>query len=136
MKPVEQRRASPRSHTHLKGHIIFNNGLSRMECTVRDLSETGARLAFAHPVKVPAEFQLQIPGKKLIRRAQVIWYDGRSHGIMFLDRDVGADAPERLSLPDLEASGVSDILEEARQRIAQLLGVSVDMVQLKVAIER
>ncbi|WP_165820126.1 PilZ domain-containing protein [Microvirga sp. KLBC 81] len=144
MNPVEQRRASQRSRTLLEGHIIYNNRLSRMECTVRDLSETGARLVFAQPVKVPAEFELQIPKKKLARRAQVMWYDGQNHGIMFLDDGEGAanSVPPHmqsdagtLSL-GREASSVPEILDEARHRIARLLGVSVDVIQLKVEIDR
>ncbi len=144
MDSVEQRRTSPRSRTLLEGQIVYNNGLSRMECTVRDLSETGARIAFAQPVKVPAEFELQIPRKKLTRRAQVMWYDGRNHGVMFLENGEKAarassslvqDDAKALSL-GREASSVPEILDEARQRIARLLGVSVDVIQLKVEIER
>jgi len=144
MNPAEQRRASPRSRTLLEGHIIYNNRLSRMECTVRDLSENGARLVFAQPVKVPAEFELQIPKKKLVRRAQIIWYDGQNHGVMFLD-DGGAAAEgasshegKGIKLPPTrqEISSVPEILDEARQRIALLLGVSVDVIQLKVEFDR
>ena len=144
MNPVEQRRASQRSRTLLEGHIIYNNRLSQMECTVRDLSETGARLVFAQPVKVPAEFELQIPNKKLTRRAQVMWYDGQNHGVMFLDDGEGAASGVPPRMPDeagalslgREASSVPEILDEARHRIARLLGVSADVIQLRVEIER
>lgn len=141
MNPVEQRRASQRSRTLLEGHIVYNNRLSRMECTVRDLSETGARIVFAQHVKVPVEFELQIPKKKLIRRAQVMWYDGQNHGVMFLDdgeaNDVSSRAQDEAGTLSLgrEASSVPEILDEARQRIAKLLGVSVDLIQLKVEID-
>jgi hypothetical protein len=144
MNPVEQRRASPRSRTLLEGHIIYNNRLSRMECTVRDLSETGARIVFAQPVKVPAEFELQIPKRKLVRRAQVMWYDGQHHGIMFLDDGAGAaDAPisavqaeVKGPSPGQEPTSVPEILDEARERIARLLGISAEVVQLKVEFKR
>jgi len=140
MDPLEQRRAIPRSRTLLEGHIIYNNRLSRMECTVRDLSESGARLVFAQPVKVPVEFELQIPKRKLSRRAQVIWYDGQHHGVMFLDMGEGVPSPVQgeakpLTL-DQEAPSVPEILDEARQRIAQLLGVSPTMIHLKVEFDK
>jgi len=143
MKPIEQRRTSPRARTLLEGHIIYNNRLSRMECMVRDLSENGARLVFARSVKVPPEFELQIPRKKLARRAQVMWYDGQNHGIRFLDDGEEAagggtsvlDGLDPLS-PREGASSVPAILEEARQRIAELLGISADVVQLKVEFDR
>ncbi len=136
MKPVEQRRASPRSHTLLKGHIIYNNQLSRMECTVRDLSETGARLVFAQPVKIPAEFELQVPRKKLVRRAQVMWYDGPNYGIMFVDDAAKARNDSEPPPVAWETSGVPEVLEEACQRIARILGVPAGAIRLTVEFKR
>jgi hypothetical protein len=144
MEPVEQRRASPRSRTLLEGHIIYNNRLSRMECIVRDLSETGARIVFAQPVKVPAEFELQVPKRKLVRQAQIMWYDGQNHGVMFLEDEAGepirkpsaTKSQGRVLAIKKEPASVPDILEDARHNIARLLGVSVDVIQLKLEIDR
>jgi hypothetical protein len=141
MNRLEQRRGSPRSRTRLEGHIVYNNRVSRMECVVRDLSDNGARLVFAHPVKVPMEFELQIPRRKLARRAQVIWYDGPHHGVMFLDGSAaagasphGQDGTKPLSLRQ-QASGVPEILDDARRRIARLLGVAADAIRLNVEFD-
>lgn len=144
MEPVEQRRASPRSRTLLEGHIIYNNRLSRMECSVRDLSETGARIVFAQPVKVPAQFELQIPKRKLVRQAQVMWYDGQAHGVMFLEDAASqpvrkvpvAKSQGKVPAMKKEPASVPDIIEDARHNIARLLGVSVDLIQLKLEIDR
>ncbi len=143
MEPVEQRRASPRSRTLLEGHIIYNNRLSRMECSVRDLSETGARIVFAQPVKVPAQFELQIPKRKLIRQAQIMWYDGQAHGVMFLEdaasqpvRKAPVAKSQEKALVMKETASVPDIIEDARHKIARLLGVSVDLIQLRLEIDR
>jgi hypothetical protein len=144
MEPVEQRRVSPRSRTLLEGHIIYNNRLSRMECTVRDLSETGARIMFEQPVKVPAQFELQIPKRKLVRQAQVMWYDGQNHGVMFLDDEAGQSIRKALGTKPQgkvlavrkEATSVPEVIDDARQNIARLLGVSVDVIQLKLEIDR
>ncbi len=136
MNPAEQRRASPRSRTLLEGQIVYNNRLSRMECTVRDLSETGACLVFAQPVKVPREFELQIPKKKLTRHAQIMWYDGQHHGVMFLDKAPLATSEGELPVRASEAARVPEILDEARLRIAQALGVSVDLIQLKLEVSK
>jgi len=136
MKPAEQRRASPRSYTLLKGHIVYNDQLSRMECTVRDLSETGARLVFAQPVKIPAEFELQVPRKKLVRRAQVMWYDGPNYGIMFLNDVEEARSPSEPLPIAWETSGVREVLEEACQRIAGILGVPAEAIRLTVEFKR
>jgi hypothetical protein len=144
MESVEQRRANPRSRTLLEGYIIYNNRLSRMECSVRDLSDTGARVVFAQPVKVPAQFELQIPKRKLVRQAQVMWYDGQNHGVMFLDDEAGQPIRKAAGIKSQgkvleikkEPASVPDIIEDARHNIARLLGVSVDVIQLKLEIDR
>lgn len=144
MESVEQRRANPRSRTLLEGHIIYNDRLSRMECTVRDLSETGARIVFAQPVKVPAQFELQIPKRKLVRQAQVMWYDGQNHGVMFIEGEASqplrkssaAKSQGKVLAIKTEPASVPDIIEDARHNIARLLGVSVDLIQLKLEIDR
>ncbi|WP_414472289.1 PilZ domain-containing protein [Microvirga sp. M2] len=139
-----QRRTSPRTRTLLEGCIVYNGGLSRMDCTIRDLSSTGARLVFAQPVRIPAEFELQIPRRRIARRAQIIWYDGRTHGIMFLDRGdeategTPAHGEDGSKFPPLgqDTPGVSAILEEARRRIAELLDIPADAIALKVEVTR
>lgn len=144
MESVEQRRVSPRSRTLLEGHIIYNNRLSRMECTVRDLSETGARIVFAQPVKVPAQFELQIPKRKLVRQAQVMWYDGQNHGVMFVEDEASqpihkpsaSKSQGKVLAIKKEPASVPDIIEDARQNIARLLDISVDVIQLKLEIDR
>jgi hypothetical protein len=60
--------------------VVFNNRFSLIECTVRDLSDTGAQIAFAHPVTLPPEVELEIPRKELSTRARVMWSDGKTHG--------------------------------------------------------
>ena len=47
--------AAARIRTFLKGMVYFDNRRASAECTIRDLSDTGARLLFASPVSVPHE---------------------------------------------------------------------------------
>ncbi len=56
-----EKRKSRRARSLLAGRIIFNNRKSVIDCSVRDISDTGAKLAFAHPVLLPPEFELDIP---------------------------------------------------------------------------
>lgn len=138
------RRNSTRKRTLLKGRIIFNNRCSVIECTIRDISETGAKISFAHPTPLPAEFELDIPSKGPPVRARVMWSNGKECGVFFGRGTETSSAPQStdaestrttngrvdaLASPDLQS-----ILNEARQRIAQLIGVPVDAVQLKVEI--
>ncbi|HEY1448467.1 MAG TPA: PilZ domain-containing protein [Caulobacteraceae bacterium] len=54
--PIEQRRA-PRQRVILGGKIVLSEGLS-FDCTIRDLSQTGARIGAPRHEALPDEFML------------------------------------------------------------------------------
>lgn len=85
MEVDADRRRSKRARTFLDGRIILNNRNSVIDCTVRDLSETGAKITFAHTVQIPSEFELSIPRRGLVVRARVMWTKGKDLGITFID---------------------------------------------------
>ena len=41
---MNDKRSSPRMRSFLKGRVLFNCGQTSLECLIRDLSSTGARL--------------------------------------------------------------------------------------------
>lgn len=56
---MEQDNRTTQRHRTLKGaRIVFNNGFSTIECTVRNMSETGALLKVSSVVGVPDTFEL------------------------------------------------------------------------------
>jgi hypothetical protein len=135
---MEQRRASIRLRTLLEGRAMLGSRVSPVECTVRDISETGARITFGKPVPLPPEFELQVPKRKISRQVRVVWSNEKSHGLMFVEgQDAGG--PEEASAGAKPAASESPeipaILAEARARIAQHLGVPVDAVRLKAEID-
>ncbi len=69
--------------TVLKGQVLFNNRASVFDCTVRDLSATGAQLIFADVSALPPKFELEIPSKDMRVQARVIWSRGQNHGVRF-----------------------------------------------------
>ena len=77
-------RAAGRVRAFLRGEIIHSNGNSRTECTVRDLSEGGARIEAPASVTVPEFFELYIPLKGLRHRARMMWRAGNELGISFM----------------------------------------------------
>ncbi len=79
------KRASKRRRTVLKGRVLFNNRASVFDCSVRDLSETGARLTLADVSALPADFELEIPSKDLRVRVRVMWSRGTNHGVRFVE---------------------------------------------------
>lgn len=67
----------------LKGQIVFNGRASALDCTVQDLSDTGARITFADISLPPPEFELEIPSRGLRARARLVWSRGATHGVAF-----------------------------------------------------
>jgi hypothetical protein len=139
MSDFADKRGSRRARSLLKGQVIFNNRHSILDCTIRDISETGARIAFAHPLDIPEEFELNIPKKGSTARASVVWSNGPEHGIIFI-RELEAQGATSPHPADRVASSHTDIeiqvlLEEARRRIADLAGLPVNAVKLNLHIE-
>lgn len=127
---MNKRQSDHRARTLLDARIVFNNRFSLIECTVRNLSKTGARIAFPHPIDIPSEFELEIPKKNMSVRARVAWSDGKEHGVRFLE-----EARERdHTVSDSEKNGVQEILSEARVRIARAMGVPPECVRLVLEI--
>lgn len=60
LQPGQDRRIAPRRRVIKGGKIFFNGGVSVFDCTVRDISETGARLALGLFQPLPKRFKLQV----------------------------------------------------------------------------
>jgi PilZ domain len=61
-----------------------------MDCIVRDISETGARLQFPSPQKITELLDLHIPIKGQSFHSRVCWEDGNEVGVAF-HATAGAD---------------------------------------------
>jgi hypothetical protein len=82
---ADQMRREARHKVLRKGKITYSNGNFEVECQVRDLNSTGAKLKLAGDVTVPSCFQITIYPEKLTRSAQVCWRNDLVIGIRFLD---------------------------------------------------
>lgn len=95
---ISEQRQDIRKRTFLKGLILFNKGASSMDCLIRDLSETGARLELSETSTLPEVFDLYIPQKDETFRATLRWRRDGGVGIAFGPQRKAAPAPE--SAPD------------------------------------
>ncbi|HYF54240.1 MAG TPA: PilZ domain-containing protein [Salinarimonas sp.] len=77
----EQRRRT-RLKTLLRGEIVTPAGMV-MSCSVRDLSEGGARLSFGDATWVPDRFKLTIFGRDWSANAEVRWRKQHQIGVEF-----------------------------------------------------
>ena len=60
--PETENRLTQRRLTLKGGHIVFNAGRSTIDCTVRNLSGKGAKLAVSSVVGIPDTFDLMLQG--------------------------------------------------------------------------
>ncbi len=68
----------------LKGaKIVSMNQWSLVDCTVRDMSETGAKIICGDQAAVANEFRFLLPSDNSIRTARVVWRRGDMLGIEF-----------------------------------------------------
>jgi hypothetical protein len=78
-----EHRQSRRRTTLKTGKIIFNNGHCVVECTVRDLSDEGARLELPCHLDLPEIVTLNIPGGPC-RDCEIVWLSNTELGVRFL----------------------------------------------------
>jgi len=84
MAPMaEESRDAVRQRTLLKGMLYYDNRRASIECVIRDMSDSGARLSFEHPVTVPDNVELFIPHKQQTLHANVRRRTPNEIGIAF-----------------------------------------------------
>jgi hypothetical protein len=92
---MSEHRNTNRIRSFLRGEIVHSNGSSKTECTVRDISDGGARIEAPPSVTVPEFFTLLIPQRGLSQRARIVWRQGGELGISFeIQQPASPSAPE------------------------------------------
>ena len=84
LPPVVDRRAASRKHKLLGGIVSYNNGANSLNCTVRDYSETGARIFVASDANLPDHLFLILVRHRVAHQAEVMWYGQHEAGLKFL----------------------------------------------------
>jgi PilZ domain len=78
----EEHRVAPR-HRVLKSAKIVLDGWRAIDCTVRDISDTGAKLRIDGTVALPHKFQLLFITENMIRPVQIAWKLQDTIGVAF-----------------------------------------------------
>jgi hypothetical protein len=119
-------RRSDRMRTFMAAKVSFSNGQSTLDCTIRNISDGGAKLQISGGVTLPGEFDLIIPQRHVNRRVRLCWRNDDFCGVAFLDAgepisgasDVdGVEARLRQQIRDLETTIV-----QMQHRIDELSG--------------
>ncbi|WP_457094974.1 PilZ domain-containing protein [Microvirga sp. P5_D2] len=80
-----ERRSIKRWPAVLAARITSDSGAVSIECIVRDLSDTGARIYLTDNSSLPLEFVLEIPSRGLRVQSRLMWGRGANHGVVFLE---------------------------------------------------
>ncbi|MCW5718518.1 MAG: PilZ domain-containing protein [Bauldia sp.] len=73
-KPDAVERRNRHRNRVLKGAlVVFGNHGSTIDCTIRNLSDEGAKLLLGSTIGVPDTFELMIPAEHRIAPARVVW---------------------------------------------------------------
>jgi PilZ domain-containing protein len=78
---MTENRTAPRHRVLKRGTITFNGG--GIDCTVRNLSSSGAALDVASPIGLPPSFNLVIEADHFIRRCHPVWKSEKRIGVAF-----------------------------------------------------
>ncbi len=77
-----EKRAAPRHRVLKHGTLAFGGG-GGVDCMVRNISNSGARLDIANPVGLPASFTLVIQTDHFMRRCHPVWSSENRIGVAF-----------------------------------------------------
>lgn len=77
------RRNDTRHKTLKSAKIVFNKKQCVIDCFVRDLSETGARLSLSDPLPLPKQFKLVL-NDGTIHGCEIMRNTGKEIGVRFV----------------------------------------------------
>lgn len=78
-----ERRPKARKQVLLTGIIASDGGEQSLDCTIRDLSETGARIVPAKGVQLPERFYLINVRDRVAYDAKLVRSNGTDAGVVF-----------------------------------------------------
>jgi hypothetical protein len=116
---MSERRRVTRQKSFLSGCVYFNSRRTPIDCLVRDISATGARLIFPGEVNLPDQVYLYVPKKDQTFSALVHWHRGDEVGIAFASsaaRGKSADAQlvERVEKLEAEIGVLKQMLKHLK----------------------
>lgn len=95
--PQPDRRRAARRRVLLRGKLTHLDRRESSDCTIRDLSGTGATIALAAPQLLPVDPVLILVRDGVAHEAKTVWNRGGRAGLRFLRTyHLGRNTPARL----------------------------------------
>jgi hypothetical protein len=116
---IQNKRKSDRQRLFLRGFIRIPQSNLTIDCIVRDLSETGAKLRFRCSPQITEFFELHIPAKGQVAQSRLVWIDDCEVGTSF-ESSVASDSSSsgnrelslRMARLEDEIAALKSILKE------------------------
>jgi hypothetical protein len=93
---MAEHRAAPRRATKEAGQAIIS-GRAAVDCVIRDISSTGARISFRQPTFLPRTFNLRLK-EEGDQKVTVMWQGGLLAGVRFQNPLRTRQPPKKRSL--------------------------------------
>ena len=77
------KRSQQRNRCRKEAKIIFGNGTFVVDCTIDNISETGAHLRVQGSSPLPKEFLLVEPSRNIVHKAEIMRRTPKGVGIKF-----------------------------------------------------
>jgi hypothetical protein len=120
---IENRQAVRHNKCFFRGFVYFGGNLTAVDCVVRDISDSGARLQFAQPPTLTSTLDLNIPIKGRNFHARVCWHDGCEIGVAFQARAATEAADmtldKRVGRIEVEIAGLRQLVKQMLNRAAE-----------------
>lgn len=84
LPPIAERRPNRRRRTLLGGRVTFEDGTQVFDCTIRDLSNGGARITLPERQPVPPRVFLINMRDRLVYESAIVWKRSGEAGLSFL----------------------------------------------------
>ena len=129
---MQEQRQSERIRSFLRAQIVFNNRMSTIDCIIKNISQTGAKVALNDGLTVPTEFEIDIPQKGRSHRARLVWRDKDAIGIHFTDSRPLAGASQSAQMGAAQM-GATQTQNTPEHRVDEL---TLQNAELKAQIRR
>jgi hypothetical protein len=83
LPPPAERRPKSRKRVLLTGIVTYAEGAFSFDCTLRNLSETGARIAIGKNMQFPSDFYLINVRDRVAYDAKLVWNNSAEVGVTF-----------------------------------------------------
>lgn len=130
---MSENRVSPRSRTFLPARIEISELGTVANCTIRDISDHGARIQIDSELTLPSSFTLHIPRFERIVRVSLKWRRGDRIGVEFA---VGVGAGSHPDSFDQDIRYVKKLEDEIVRLKLLLESIREDPMMARLLLEK